>query len=107
MNGKLCKALRKIAKTVAHSHKETATQGVRGFKSVKFLIHPLAINAKDGIFYQRILHPMSIGAITKKMKRIVKATSRPLRKYLPLTSETLIGSDPEMFGVPVKAKCYS
>lgn len=103
MNGKLCKALRKIAKTVAHSHKETATQGVRGFKPV-FLIHPSAINAKDGIFYQRKLHPASIGAITKRMKRIVKATSRPLREYLPMTFETLIGSHPEMFGMPVKAK---
>lgn len=78
MNGKVCRRLRSIAKTKAHSTNEVTTQGARFFKfgSDKAPdIRAINVDFERGIFFQRKLHPASVKAIVKKMKKLFREKS--------------------------------
>ena len=81
MNGKQSKKLREIANQKAISWKETTTQGVKAWKTdlSHLYVDPRVINVKGDVFFQRKLHPLSVGAIVKKLKRLFRATPRPQR----------------------------
>lgn len=102
MNGKQCKKFRAIANQKAISWKETTTQGVKAWKNdvESLYIDPRVINARDGIFFQRKLHPLSVGAIVKKLKRLFRATTRSKRNEALDTFEYFMSSHPELLGIP-------
>lgn len=102
MNGKQCKKLRTIANQKAISWKETTTQGVKAWRiDLNHLyIDPRIINVKGDVFFQRKLHPLSVGAIVKTMKRLFKATTRPHRRGAFNAFEHLMSSHPELLGIP-------
>jgi hypothetical protein len=104
MNGKQCKKLRAIANSKAISWKETTTQGVKAWKSVDAIYADTSrtINLKDGVFFQRKLHPLSVGAIAKKMKKAFGATPRPERNWAFSAFEFMMSSHPELLGIPPK-----
>jgi len=104
MNDKQCKKLRAIAKMKAISWKEAVTQGVHAWKNVEnqIFIDPRTINVKDGVFFQRKLHPLSAGAITKKLKRLLRVTARPERQQAFDAFGYLMNSHPELLGIPAK-----
>ena len=104
MNGKQCKKMRIIANLKAISWKETTTQGVHAWKGIEHLFaDPRTINVtKDGVFFQRKLHPLSVGAIVKKLKRLFRATARPERNEAFDAFEHFLSSRPELLGIPSK-----
>lgn len=103
MNGKQCKKLRAIANSKAISWKETTTQGVHAWKSPDVIFaDPRTINIKDGVFFQRKLHPLSIGAIAKKMKKAFRATPHPERSWAFSAFDFMMSSHPELLGIPPK-----
>lgn len=101
MNSKQSKKIRVIANTKAISWKETIIHGVKSWKSVETLFaDPRTINIQDGVFFQRKLHPLSVGAIAKKLKRLFKATSRCDRNESFNAFEYMMSSHPELLGIP-------
>ena len=105
MNGKQSKKMRTIANSKAISWKETTTQGVKAWKVdeiEKLFVDPNITNVKDDIFFQRKLHPLSVGSIVKKLKRLFKATSRPERSEAFSSFEYLMSSHPELLGIPTQ-----
>lgn len=102
MNGKQCKKLREIANQKAISWKETTTQGVKAWKTdlSHLYVDPRVINVKGDVFFQRKLHPLSVGAIVKKLKRLFRATPRPQRNEVFDSFEHLMSSHPELLGIP-------
>lgn len=105
MNSKQCKKLRKIAKSKAISWKEVTTQGVKAWKmdvGNALWIDPRAVNFKDGVFFQRKLNSLSVGAIAKKLKRLFKATAGPERNEAFDAFEWMMSSHPELLGIPAQ-----
>lgn len=105
MNGKVSRKLRQIAKTKAHSWKETTTKGAKATQIPEILLKFVdsnATNIKNGIFFQRKLDNMSVGAITNKMKKIWKETHHDFRKEMYSLFETILDVSPEMLGVSSK-----
>lgn len=104
MNGKQCKKLREIANQKAISWKETTTQGVKAWKTdlSHLYVDPRVINVKGDVFFQRKLHPLSVGAIVKKLKRLFRDTSRPQRNEVFDSFEYFMSSHPELLGIPPK-----
>lgn len=105
MNGKQCKKMRAIANSKAISWKEITTQGVKALKVSeveKLFYDERIINFKDGVFFQRKLHPLSVGAIVKKMKKLFMATARPERNEAFNAFEWMMSSHPELLGIPAK-----
>ena len=105
MNGKQCKKIRAIANSKAISWKEITTHGVKTWKVSeveKLFFDERIINFKDGVFFQRKLHPLSVGAIMKKLKRFFKATERPGREWAFSAFEFMMSSHPELLGIPPK-----
>lgn len=102
MNGKQCKKLRAVANQKAISWKETTTQGVKAWRSDTdhLYIDPRIINVKGDVFFQRKLHPLSVGAIVKKLKRLFRATIRPQRNGVFDSFEHFMSSHPELLGIP-------
>ena len=101
MNGKQVKKLRAISNQKSISWKEVTTQGAKSWNNIqnRLMIDPRTINVIDGVFYQRNLHPLSVGFITKKLKRIFKTTVRPERDGLFRALEFLMTSHPEILGI--------
>ncbi len=104
MNVKQCKKMRAIANSKAISWKETTTQGVKAWRNInsQLFIDPRVINAKDGVLFQRKLHPLSVGAIVKKLKTLLRATAHPERNEAFDAFEYMMSSHPELLGIPVK-----
>ena len=104
MNGKQCKKIRAIANQKAISWKETTTQGVKAWRSEtdRLIIDPRTTNVKEDIFFQRKLHPLSVGAIAKKMKKAFRATPRPERNWAFSAFDFMMSSHPELLGIPPK-----
>lgn len=104
MNGKKCKELRTTAKMKAISWKEVTTQGVHAWRNVEgqLFIDPRITNAKGDVFFQRKLHPLSVGSITKKLKRLFNATSRPERYKAFDAFKYMMDSHPELLGIPTQ-----
>ena len=104
MNGKQCKKIRKIADLKAISWKEVITQGARAWRNIdnQLYNYPRTINVKDGVFFQRKLHPLSVGALVKKMKKLFKATSKTERSEAFNAFRLMIDSHPELLGIPAK-----
>lgn len=102
MNGKQVKKLRAISNQKSISWKEVTTQGAKAWNNIqnRLIIDPRTINVIDGVFYQRKLHPLSVGSIIKKLKAIFKSTPRPERHKSFSTMEFLLNSHPEMLGIP-------
>lgn len=103
MNGKVCRRLRKIAKTKAHSWKEPTTKGAKATKIPEIrlgFVSANAINVENGIFFQRKLDAMSIGAIVKKMKRLFKTNSHRDKNDILSVFEYMIHQMPDVFGMP-------
>ena len=102
MNGQQCKKLRKIAKMKAISWKETTTQGIRAWKNVDgCTVDPRTINNKEGNFFQRKLHPASVGAISKKLKKMFKNTVRRDRNDVIHSFSNILASRPDLLGLTV------
>lgn len=107
MNGKVCRRLRNIARTKAHSWKETTFKGAKATKIPEIRLGYVTANAtniQDGIFFQRKLDPMSVGAIVKKMKSFFKAGSHRDRKEFFSVLEYVIVQAPNMLGMPDPSK---
>lgn len=109
MNGKVCRRLRSIARTKAHSWKETTTKGAKATNIPEIRLGYVTANAtntniRDGIFFQRKLDPMSVGAIVKKMKSFFKAGSHSDRKEFFSVLEYVIVQAPNMLGMPDPSK---
>lgn len=105
MNGKQCKKIRAIANLKAISWKEITTQGVKAWKVSeveKIFFDERIINFKDGVFFQRKLHPSSVGAIVKKLKRLFRATARPERNEAFDAFKWMMSSHPELLGIPAQ-----
>lgn len=103
MNGKVCSRLRSIAKTKAHSWKDTTIKGAKSAKIPDFLLGMISaniLNIQDGIFYQRKLDPMSVGAIVKKMKRLFQFGSHRDKNEFFAVLENVINQAPNMLGMP-------
>ena len=101
MNGKATKRIRAIAKQKAHSWKETTTQGskMRKMGMDSILTDSRYINIKDGVFFQRLLHHMSVGSIAKKLKNLLKNTPRHERFETYGVFSQLINKNPELLGI--------
>ena len=104
MNGKQCKNIRRIANLKAISWKEITTQGVKAWKVdlLQLYIDPRITNVKDDVFFQRKLHPLSAGAIVKKLKRLFMSKARSERNDSFNAFEHLMSSHPELLGIPAK-----
>ena len=102
MNGKQSKKMRTIANSKAISWKEVTTQGVHAWRNVEgqLFIDPRITNAKGDVFFQRKLHPLSVGSIVKKLKRLFKVTARPERAEALNAFEYMMSSHPELLGIP-------
>lgn len=103
MNGKQCKKIRAIANLKAISWKEITTQGVKAWKSGNDIyLDPRTTNFKDGVFFQRKLHPLSVGAIVKRLKRLFRATPSQERNEAFDVFKWMMSSHPELLGIPAK-----
>ena len=101
MNGKQVKKLRAISNQKSISWKEATTQGAKAWNNIqnRLIIDPRTINVIDGVFYQRKLHPLSVGSITKKLKRFFKTTPRTERRDVFRAFSFFMSSHPELLGI--------
>lgn len=107
MNGKVCHRLRSIARTKAHSWKDTTTKGVKATKIPEIrlgMITDNILNIQNGIFFQRKLDPMSVGAIVKKLKRLHRSNNHLEKKDIFSFFEYVIEYLPNTLGMPSPAK---
>ena len=102
MNEKLSRKLRKIAKIKATSWKNPTTQGVKSYRNYHLSVPSgKTLNIQDGISYQYCLDKFSVGAITRKLKKLWNATPSPMKSAAYRTLSYLMEKEPERLGLSV------
>lgn len=104
MRGKTVKRLRSLAKSKSHSENETTYQGAHQVK-LEWAPSPVKRGSNivehkgDYIFVQRLLHPFSVKAILKKVKKFQRVTPRPLRHVVAHQLSLILSTEPELLGL--------